>query len=746
LESVALERELRRTLQGEVRFDDGHRALYATDSSNYRHVPVGVVFPRDDGDVEAAVAACSRFGAPVLTRGAGTSLAGQACNVAVVLDTSRHLRGILDLDPTSRRATVQAGIVLDRLQEAAAAHGLMFGADPSTHACCTLGGMIGNNACGVHSLSAGKTVDNVEELEVLTSDGVRLRVGATDAAGLEAALAAGGRREEIYRRLANLRDRLEGEIRNGFPRLPRRVSGYNLDELLPENGFHLARALVGSEGTCAVILSAVLRLVPREPYRTLLVLGYPDVVAAAEQVPAILEHRPEGLEGMDAYLLEGAQMRHAGDLLPSAGAWLMAELGGPDPAVGTERARRLLSALGSGPSAPTSRLCESPEEQQEIWRLREAGVGTTSRMPGVGDTWPGWEDSAVPPERLGPYLQAMQALFGKHGLEAAVYGHFGDGCVHTRLSFRLGDADGVRAFRTFMEEAADLVVAHGGSLSGEHGDGQARGELLSRMYGSPIMEGFREFKSIWDPGGLLNPGKLVDARPLDSDLRLPGASGGAPPKTHFDYAADDHSFARAVLRCVGVGKCRREDGGLMCPSYMATREEEHSTRGRARLLGEMVRGEVVRDGWRDGKVKEALDLCLSCKGCKNDCPAGVDMATYKAEFLSHYHESRSRPLGAYAAGYVAVSARLGMVLPGFVNAVLGSRSVGGLVKRVAGIAPERRLPRLAKQSFRGWFRRRSAPLAGGPRVLLWPDTFTNYYQPHIAVAAVRLLEGAGYQV
>jgi FAD/FMN-containing dehydrogenase/Fe-S oxidoreductase len=785
-QAQGLHHELRRALSGEVRFDDGHRALYATDSSNYRQVPVGVVFPRDEADVEAAVAVCRRLGVPILTRGAGTSLAGQACNVAVVLDTTRHFNRVLELDEGARRAIVQPGLVLDRLQEAAAAAGLMFGPDPATHACCTLGGMIGNNSCGVHSLSAGKTVDNVEELVVLTSDGERLRVGPTSPDDLNDICSGNGRRAEIYRRLAALRDRHLEQIRTGFPRLPRRVSGYNLDELLPESGFNLARALVGSEGTCAIVLAATLRLVPRPPERVLLVRGYANLVNAAEEVPAILEHRPDGLEGFDAGLLEGARRklqgtsaarRGAWNLLPEGQAWLLVEFGGQEREAATSRAQRLLDALGKGASPPAARLYESDTDQKSIWGLRESAVGATSRIPGVGDCWPGWEDSAVHPERLATYLTGLGDLFARHGVEGSIYGHFGDGCIHARLNFGLTQREGVAIFRRFMEDASDLVVAHGGSISGEHGDGQARGELLSRMFGPELMEAFREFKAIWDPDGLLNPGKLVDPRPLDADLRQSGAvhrAGSLSPAgvvspardpasgrsasaarldTHFHYTEDDGSFARAVLRCVGVGKCRRDEGGLMCPSYMATRDEQHSTRGRARLLEEMLRGEIIRDGWSDERVKKALDLCLACKGCKSDCPAGVDMATYKAEFLSHYYEKRHRPLGVRAFGLVAVTARLGSVAPRLFNRVLNAGPTGRLLRRLLGVAPERCLPELAEQTFRHWFRRRSAsasipasPSTADRRLILWPDTFTNYYQPHIARAATELLEQAGFRV
>ncbi|HEX2224203.1 MAG TPA: FAD-linked oxidase C-terminal domain-containing protein [Thermoanaerobaculia bacterium] len=748
MDVTALADDLRRNLRGDVRFDAGSRALYATDASNYRQVPIGVVVPRDTADVEAAAAACRRHGAPLVSRGAGTSLAGQCCNAAVVLDFSRHLNRVLEIDPERRLARVEPGVVLDDLRAQAARHGLTFGPDPATHAWCTLGGMIGNNSCGTHSLTTGRTSDNVEALEVLTYGGLRLRVGATPEPELARRIRSGGRQGEIYRRLRELRDRHAERIRAGFPRLPRRVSGYNLDELLPERGFHLARALAGTEGTCVTILEATVRLVPAPTARALLVLGYPDVFAAADHVLEILDAGPYGLEGMDRYLVEDDHTRHAYrevlERLPPGGAWLLAELAGETPAEAADRARRLLVRLQSQPGAPGSLLVEDPAEQRRIWEVREAAVGTTSRDPRLGDAWPGWEDSAVPPERLSAYLRDLKALLSRHGYNAALYGHFGEGCLHARINFDLTSADGVRRYRTFLEEAADLVTSHGGSLSGEHGDGQQRGPLLARMYGEELVDAFRGFKSIWDPDHRMNPGKVVDSYPVDADLRVPGfhlrAAGPKSDTTAFRYPEDAGSFSRAVLRCVGVGKCRRDAGGTMCPSFMVTADEKHSTRGRSRLLFEMLQGEVIPDGWRSHEVREALDLCLACKGCKSDCPAGVDMASYKAEFLSHHYRGRLRPRSAYAMGLIPWWARLAGLAPGLAN------RTAGLLKPLAGIAPERRLPTFAPRTFRSRFRDRTVQREGAPTVLLWPDTFTEFFHPEIGLAAADVLESAGYRL
>ena len=747
-----LETELRAHLQGEVRFDDGSRALYSTDASNYRQVPIGVVVPRTIDDVVETIAVCRRHGAPVLARGGGTSLAGQCCNVAVVLDFSKYLNGIVELDPGERRARVQPGLVLDDLRDAAEEHGLTFGPDPATHNHCTLGGMIGNNSCGVHSVMAGKTDDNVEELEVLTYDGLRLRVGPTGEEDLQRLVRAGGRRGEIYGRLRDLRDRYASLIRERYPPIPRRVSGYNLPDLLPENGFHLARALVGSEGTCVTILEATVRLVPSPQHRILVVLGYPDVYTAADHISEILEHEPIGLEGIDDLLVEDMKKKdlHPQNvkLLPSGGGWLLVELGGATREETAAQAERLTAALQAKPDAPSIKIFADPQEAKSVWKVRESALGATARVPGEPDAWEGWEDSAVPPEKLGPYLRELRRLFQKFGYGCSLYGHFGQGCVHTRIDFDLVTAPGIEKYHAFIHEAADLVLRFGGSLSGEHGDGQSRAELLPKMFGEELIQAFREFKAIWDPQGKMNPGKVVDAYSAVDNLRL-GTSYDPPAlRTHFRYPGDDHgSFARANLRCVGVGECRRMHGGTMCPSYRATREEMHSTRGRARLLFEMLAGDPLRDGWRDEHVKEALDLCLACKGCKEECPVDVDMATYKAEFLSHYYAGRLRPRSAYAFGLIYWWARLASHAPRLANLFTQTPLLRNVAKALAGAAPKRRLPAFAPVPFKKWFFHRHEPLrTGGQKILLWPDTFNNYFHPETARAAVEVLESAGYTV
>ena len=736
-------------MRGEVQFDDAARAIYATDASVYRQLPIGVVLPRDAEDVQAAIAVCHRFEAAILPRGAGTSLAGQCCNAAVVLDFSRHMQSILAIDAERRTARVQPGVVLDDLLRAAAPYGLTFAPDPSTHSRCTLGGMIGNNSCGIHSMMGGKTSENVEELDVVTGDGLRLTLGAVPEAEVAAFCNRLGREGAMYRALDQLRRKYGRLIRERFPRIPRLVSGYALDQLLPEQGFNVARALVGSEGTCVTLLEAEVRLVASPPARALLVLGYDGIEQAADAVPELLEMHPIGLEGIDERLLEYMRSRplHPEEraLLPEQGAILLIEFGGADRREAEARAEAVTRRLS--PDARV-RLLEAGEQTRRMWALRESGLGATARTAAGTRTWPGWEDSAVPPAQLGSYLRGLRRLLQSHGYEGAFYGHFGDGCVHLRVDFNLRSQTGVQRFRAFVEEAADLVVAHGGSLSGEHGDGHARAELLPRMFGGELVDAFRQFKAIWDPAGRMNPGKLVDPFGMDEHLRWGPEWRPAEVQTYFSYPEDHGSFAQAVTRCVGIGTCRRPSGGLMCPSFMATGDERHSTRGRAHLLQEMLEGEVLPGGFQEEAVREALDLCLSCKGCRRDCPAGVDMATYKAEFMAHYYRQHRRPLSAWGLGQIATWSRIAGRMPGLAHWLSRQPGMARLLKSVLRIAPQRTLPAFAAEPFTDWFRDdfRKRPRTPGdrPRVLLVPDTFTNYFQPEIGQSAVFVLEQAGF--
>jgi FAD/FMN-containing dehydrogenase/Fe-S oxidoreductase len=747
----SLRNALESNLRGEVRFDSGSRAIYSHDSSNYRQTPIGVVVPRDTEDVVAAVAACREHGAPLLSRGCATGLAGQTCNVAVLIDHSKYLREILEMDPDRKRARVQPGVIRDQLSDQTEERwNLAFAPDTSTHAYATLGGMIGNNSCGTHSVMAGRTSDNTQELEVLTYDGERMRVGPTSPEELGQIIAAGGRRGEIYRRMRDLRDRCAELIRERYPDIPRRVSGYNLDELLPERGFNVARALVGSESTLVTVLEAELRLVHSPPHRSLLVIGYEDVFCAADHVPQVLEHGPTGLEGIDDVLVDDMRSLgvHTEDLgmMPDGKGWLFAEFGGETIEEADERAHEAMKALKGEKDLSEMKLYEKPAEEHKLWDIRESGLGSTAFLPGERDHWEGWEDAAVPPQLLGSYLRQFRSLLRRYDYGTALYGHFGGGCVHCRIDFDLFSDGGLRTWRSFLDEAADLVLEHGGSLSGEHGDGQSRGELLEKMYGPELVEAFREFKSIWDPEGRMNPHKVVDPYPIASNLKLGAGYSPAEPKTHFSYPEDGGSFSHAALRCVGAGKCRDTSSGTMCPSYMATREEMHTTRGRSRILYEMLQGDTVSDGFRSDEVHEALELCLSCKGCKGDCPVSVDMATYKAEFLSGYYKRRLRPLAAYTMGLIMFWARIAKHLPRLANLLTQTPGVRRLVALAGGLTPKRRMPPFAPQTFGDWFAARAAVNPGADPVVLFPDTFNNFLHPEPLKAAVEVLEDAGYRV
>ncbi|WP_255955977.1 FAD-binding and (Fe-S)-binding domain-containing protein [Streptomyces odontomachi] len=803
--AAALHKDLLAAVRGgaaDVDFSATARALNTMDASNYRRVPLGTVAPRDADDVAAALAVCRDHGVPVVARGGGTSIAGQATGTGVVLDFTRHMNRIVALDPEARTAVVQPGLVLDRLQEAAAPHGLRFGPDPSTHGRCTLGGMIGNNSCGSHSVAWGTTADSVRELSVVGYGGERRRAG-----------------KDLEGAPEGLRELVEGDLallRTGFPELPRRISGYALDALLPEHGGDVARFLCGTEGTLAVLTEAVVDLVEMPRARVLAVLGYPDEGAAADAAAGLLPHRPLTVEGMAADLVP---VGTAG--LPKGGAWLFVEVGGDTG----DEARARAEALVRAADVVDSVVVSDPAGQRMLWRVREDASGTATRMPDDSEAWPGWEDCAVPPARLGAYLRDFRTLLRAHDLRGTPYGHFGDGCIHVRIDFDLIGADGVRRFRRFSEELAELVVAHGGSLSGEHGDGLARAELLPKMYGTELVRLFERAKALWDPSDGLNPGVLVRPAPLDENLRFTPLPADRVDVA-FGYPHDGGDFSAAVRRCVGVAKCRTTavapgDTAVMCPSYRATGEERHSTRGRARLLHEMLAGGVegapgpaagtagagaggsggpvdvvITDGWRSTEVLDALDLCLSCKGCRSDCPVGVDMATYKAEFLHHHYQGRRRPAAHYALGRLPrwLRAVSRLRLAGAANAAARVGPLAAVAKRLGGIAPEREIPPLPRETFRQWFARRpdvsgvagphgarvtegsgageaagqdgtgdaaadasvtgasvtGAPVTGasvgGDVTVLWPDTFTNHLSPDVAKAAVRVFEDAGRRI
>jgi FAD/FMN-containing dehydrogenase/Fe-S oxidoreductase len=787
VDAKTMEKELQKKIKGEVRFDDGSRALYSTDASNYRQIPIGVVLPKSEEDIINTIKICRKYGAPLLSRGGGTSLAGQCCNVAVVMDMSKYYNQVLNIDKEKKLVTVQPGIVLDEMRNATEKQaGLTFGPDPATHDHCTIGGMLGNNSCGVHSVMASfegygaRTSDNTESLTLFTYDGIKMQVGGTSDEEYERIQKEGGRKAEIYKKLRDFRDKHADLIRERYPKIPRRVSGYNLDDLLPENGFNVAKALVGSESTLITIVEATMKLITAPKKKALVVMGFPDVYKAGYSVMEILKFKPIALEGLDDNLI--SYMKRKGlnvkdiPLLPEGNGWLLVEFGGESKQDADDKAKKFINHFKQKDDAPNMNLIDDPDQEQKIWEIRESGLGATAWVPGEPMTVPGWEDSAVAPENVGDYLKDLRKLFTKYEYNPSLYGHFGQGCIHCRVGFDLLREDGIEKYKRFTVEAAHLVVKYGGSISGEHGNGQARGDLLEIMYGKELIQAFREFKEIWDPEWKMNPGKIIDTYGQANDLRL--GTDYEPPqlKTHFQFPDDSFSWERVTLKCVGVGECRRHEGGVMCPSYMATREEEHSTRGRSRMLYEMLQGDVLKGGWQDKHVKDSLDLCLACKGCKNGCPVNVDMATYKSEFLSHYYEGRLRPRTAYVFGWIYWWSKIASKMPGVVNFFMHAPVIRNITKAIAGIAQERTMPKYAERTFMSWFferekvkgKRQTANGISGKeqgmkndhvsgtrnhkqqttnsKVILWADTFNNNFLPQTLVAGVEVLEAAGFEV
>ena len=721
------------------------RALYSSDASLYRVLPRAVVRPRDADEIVATLEVCRALGVPLTARGAGTSIAGNAVGPGVVLDTSRYLDRVLEIDADARTAVVQPGLVQAALQTAAKPHGLRFGPDPSTHNRCTIGGMIGNNACGSRALGYGRTSDNVVGLDVVTGSGERLRLGT---GGPPASGALG-----------DLRRLVEGElaaIRTELGRFGRQVSGYSLEHLLPERGFDVARALVGSEGTLGLVLGATVRLVADAPYRGLVVLGYPSMADAADATPGLLPHSPTAVEGLDARIVQRLRDVPAAVVpeLPRGEGWLIVELTGGSVAEVTAKAHGVLADAGALDSLVVTGVAEAAA----LWRIREDGAGLAARTSDGRPAHAGWEDAAVPVERLGAYLREFEALLVQHGLQGLPYGHFGDGCVHVRIDFPFGAGPTARTedrgrarYRAFVTDAARLVAGHGGSMSGEHGDGRARSELLPAMYSPTVLRLFEQVKGVFDPDDVLNPGVLVRPARLDDDVRV-AAVAPRRERLALAYRHDGGDFAAAVHRCTGVGKCRADlsaSGGVMCPSWGATREEKDTTRGRARVLQEMLApGGPVRD-WRSPEVHDALDLCLSCKGCSRDCPTGVDMAAYKAEVLHQSYRRRLRPRAHYTLGRLPGWADLAARAPRLVNAVLASRVGGRLAKWSAGMDQRRDVPPFAVRTFRQeWAegRRGHDGPDGRGSVALWVDSFTDHFAPEVAHAAARVLEAAGYRV
>jgi len=756
---TSLHQTLINQLEGEADFSAAGVAMFTSDASNYRQIPLGVVFPKTESDIEQTVKLCRQHNLPVLMRGAGTSQNGQTVNEAVILDCSRFMNQVLSVDVDNRTATVQPGIVCDALKAAAEPHGLTFGPDPATHSRCTVGGMVGNNSCGPHSMLAGKTVENVIELEVLTTDGDKFWVGPASETELEDIIKKDDRKAAVYKELKSLRDEYADEIRNRYPTIKRRVSGYNLDQLLPENNFNVARALVGSEGTCVTVLKARVSLIENPKLKRLFVLGFKDIFAAGDIVPSIMPWSPIAMEGLDWNIIGGLNDRNLRQrevaLLPEGRAWLLIELAAASDEALNSHCKEFATAMQNEATVLEVITVTDPKQVADIWSIREQGASATALALNPGDTNPvvGWEDTAVDPSQLGDYLREMNTLVEKYEYTTSLYGHFGDGCIHARITFDTRSEEGVAKWRRFSREIAELVVKYNGSLSGEHGDGQAKAEFLPIMYGDKLMQAFRRFKKIWDPTGMMNPGKLIDAYRMDENLRF-GPDYSVPAHNSvLHFHEDQGNFGRTTERCIGMGKCRAASGA-MCPSYQATGEERFSTRGRAHLLHELLRADVIPDGFKDTDIAESLEHCLSCKACKSECPTQVDIAAFKAEFMAQHYQHKRRPLHHHVFAKTGQWLKLMTRFPRLSN-TLQNGLPGKLTKSLLNIRQDKNLPALAALSFMAWAKQNADATVGGflrfgeqqqPAVVLWSDSVNNAYRPELLQTTVKLLGRSGYCV
>ncbi len=747
-----LEGELRRRVKGEVRFDRYTRALYSTDASIYQIPPIGVVFPRDEEDVAAAMAVAREAAVPILPRGGGTSLAGQAVGHAIHVDCSRHMNRLLEVNAEERWARVQPGMVVDELNALLKPHKLKFAVDVSPSNRATLGGNIGNNSSGAHSVLYGKTIDNVLEVAALLASGERVVAREMDEGGYRAVAARGTLEGEIYRTLRRLGAEHREEIDRRYPKILRRVGGYNLDSFIPGRPFNLAQMLIGSEGTLAATVEAKIKLVPVPPLVGLCILHFRDLIESLESTPAILECRPCAVELIDRMILDltkqtGGMARFMDFVEGNPEALLMVEFYGETREELEAQLDRLVAHVKPKVPAYHSWRSTDPAALAKIWKVRRAGVGILQASRGDAKPLAFVEDTAVSPARLAEYIRRFRQIIADHGTTAAFYAHASVGLLHIRPVINLKDPAEVRKMLAISEQIRDLVLEYGGAISGEHGDGLSRSCWNEKVFGPTLYKAFQEVKATFDPHGMMNPGKVVNAQPMTANLRY--GEGYRPVlqiQTHFDFSREG-GFDRAIEQCNGQGDCRKTLEGTMCPSYMVTRDEEHSTRGRANALRAVLSGALPPEEFTSHRMYEVMDLCLECKGCKAECPSNVDLAKLKYEFLAHYHARHGLPLRNRLFGHIARLSRLGCAMAPLANWAQGLGLSKWLLEKVGGVDRRRALPPFATETFEAWFTRRGdgrAPATYGP-VVLFHDTFMTYNYPEIGRAAVRVLVAAGYE-
>ena len=749
----ALVEDLGRLVDGEVRFDKMSRVLYSTDASIYQIEPVGVVIPRSTEDVIAVVEAANRYGVPVLPRGGGTSLAGQTVGQAIVIDFSKYMRNALDVNVEEGWVRTQPGIILDELNARLQPTGMMFAPDPSTSNRGNVGGALGNNSCGAHSIMWGKTVDNVVDLDVVLSDGTTARFGPLDGEGLEAKLRNGGLEGEIYRKLLAIGEANADEVLRRYPKIQRRVSGYNLDELVEGSPFDMARFAVGSEGTLVTITEARLRIVPLPKVKALAVLHFRDLLESMEATVATLELDPAAVELIGSMIIRQARTnleysRMMDFIEGDPEALLVVEMTGDSQAELDARLDDLEGRMARSRLGYAVRRLTEPEDQEKVWAMRKAGLGLMMNVPGDAKPLPFVEDTAVAPKVLPDFVRRFDEIVREHGTVAGYYGHASVGCLHIRPLIDIKRQDGVDRMVSIATQISDLTLEFGGSMSGEHGDGLVRSHWNEKMFGSRIYQAFREVKAAFDPKGVMNPGKIVDSPPMTDSLRIGPEYGTRQVDTGFGYTQEG-GFAAAIEMCNGQGACRKASGGTMCPSYMATRDERDSTRGRASALRAAMSGVLPPESLTGQSLHEVMELCLECKACKAECPSNVDMAKLKYEFLDKYHSANGHSLRDILFGHVGALSRWGSFFAPLSNWGLRSAPLKGFLAEQAGIDQRRELPQFASQTFRQWFRARGgspgSSAVNGP-VVLFPDTFTDYNHPNLGIAATKVLERLGFQV